>query len=342
MGEKYFVCACFYAKNIFLKQIKMHVEYRNKSQFLTAYRKILEENGYHDESETEKLILEIEDEVARRKRLGLYSLERQRVIKQSYTPIHPEIYTLKESFLSPKFLDLVQYCKDTDATFEGVFDYMQETEISRGYMIPVFTEEFCRMFLEEVQHFEQSDLPKGRPNTMNKYGVLLDELGFDPFFSTLREQYLVPVTRLLYPDQGGGELDSHKVFVVQYKVGEDIDLDCHYDNAEVTLNIALSPKDSYAGGNLYFGAMRTEYDAVDHWKEIEHKPTFGFLHRGQHMHGASPITAGERFNLILWMRASSVRNKKCPMCDNIPDLQEAIGFGDGFTKPEIVDICSVI
>ncbi|XP_060594013.1 2-oxoglutarate and iron-dependent oxygenase domain-containing protein 2-like [Ruditapes philippinarum] len=213
--------------------------------------------------------------------------------------------------------------------------------VSRSYVIPVFTDEFCKLFLEEVHHFEQSDAPKGRPNTMIKYGVLLEELGFDPFFTELREQYLKPITRLLYPDLGGGELDSHKVFVVQYKVGEDLDLAYHYDNAEVTLNIALSPKDSYKGGNLYFGAMRTEL-AVDRYKEIEHQPTAGVLHRGQHMHGAASITSGERFNLILWMRASIVRNKKCPMCDNIPDLVETVGFGDGFTKPETVDVCSVV
>lgn len=27
------------------------------------------------------------------------------------------------------------------------------------------------MLLEELDHFEKSDMPKGRPNTMNNYGV---------------------------------------------------------------------------------------------------------------------------------------------------------------------------
>lgn len=30
---------------------------------------------------------------------------------------------------------------------------------------------FCQALLEELEHFEQSDMPKGRPNTMNNYGV---------------------------------------------------------------------------------------------------------------------------------------------------------------------------
>ena len=49
------------------------------------------------------------------------------------------------------------------------------------------------------------------------------------------------------------------------------------------------------------------------------------------MHGALPITSGERYNLIIWMRASSVRNKLCPMCDKQPELISTEGSGDGFT-----------
>jgi hypothetical protein len=37
--------------------------------------------------------------------------------------------------------------------------------------VPVFTPTFCQALLEELEHFEQSDMPKGRPNTMNNYGV---------------------------------------------------------------------------------------------------------------------------------------------------------------------------
>ena len=50
------------------------------------------------------------------------------------------------------------------------------------------------------------------------------------------------------------------------------------------------------------------------------------------MHGANPITVGERYNLIIWMRSSSVRNKLCPMCDKYPQLVSTEGPGDGFTK----------
>lgn len=37
---------------------------------------------------------------------------------------------------------------------------------------PVFEKSFCEELVEELEHFEQSPAPKGRPNTMNHYGVI--------------------------------------------------------------------------------------------------------------------------------------------------------------------------
>lgn len=85
--------------------------------------------------------------------------------------------------------------------------------------------------------------------------ILLNELGFDEgFIIPLREQYLQPLTSLLYHDCGGCYLDSHKAFMVKYDMHEDLDLSYHYDNAEVTLNVSLGKE--FTEGNLYFGDMR--------------------------------------------------------------------------------------
>ena len=42
---------------------------------------------------------------------------------------------------------------------------------SRVYSFPVFTDSFCQLFIEELDNFEQTDITKGRPNTMNKTGA---------------------------------------------------------------------------------------------------------------------------------------------------------------------------
>ena len=85
--------------------------------------------------------------------------------------------------------------------------------------------------------------------------VLLSELGFDQgFLDPLRENYLQPLATLLFPEWvGPSGLDSHKAFTVSYEMEGDRDLACHFDNAEVTLNVCLGTR--FTGGELSFGHM---------------------------------------------------------------------------------------
>ncbi|NP_001348412.1 2-oxoglutarate and iron-dependent oxygenase domain-containing protein 2 isoform 4 [Mus musculus] len=140
-------------------------------------------------------------------------------------------------------------------------------------------------------------------------------------------------------DYGGGYLDSHRAFVVKYALGQDLDLGCHYDNAELTLNVALG-KD-FTGGALYFGGLFQAPAALKETLEVEHVVGSGILHRGGQLHGARPLCKGERWNLVVWLRASAVRNRLCPMCCQKPELVDDEGFGDGFTReePTTVDVC---
>ncbi|NXW57277.1 OGFD2 protein, partial [Eurystomus gularis] len=306
----------------------------------------LRERGCRSEEDFRAALREIEAEVQRRKQLIHQSVERKDIISKCYKRKHPEVYILQDSFLAPEFLEIVRYCTSPAAHLHGLLRYIESFSDKRIYRLPVFTEEFCQAFVDELENFEQSDMPKGRPNTMNNYGVLLNELGMDEtFISPLREKYLQPITALLYPDLGGACLDSHKAFVVKYALHEDLDLSSHFDNAEVTLNVSLG-KD-FTEGNLYFGDFSQDLTPMPKYIEIEHVGAQGLLHRGGQIHGALPIASGERWNLIIWMRSSAIRNQLCPMCNKKPELVEAEGFGDGFTEtledevPETVNLCSL-
>lgn len=288
------------------------------------------------------MLKQVEDEIERRKKLGRDSQRRKKIIITDYKPLHPDVYILQESFLADNFLSLVRYAKDdVTATADGLLSMIKHCDAEKVYSFQVFTPEFCKKFIEEISNFENTDLPKGRPNTMNNFGVLLNELGFDEnFFSPLRTNYLMPITRLLYPECGGNTLDSHKAFTVHYKIGEDLDLSYHYDNAEVTLNVSLGKE--FVGGELFFGDMRQVPLRDTECTQCEHVTSYGLLHRGQHMHGALPIQSGERINLIIWMRSSVVRNKLCPMCGMEPRLMPCSGEGDGFTTGNSVPVCSAL
>ncbi|XP_068461375.1 2-oxoglutarate and iron-dependent oxygenase domain-containing protein 2 isoform X2 [Clinocottus analis] len=330
-SRSFYICNCFTTDNIFLEDYKLHVRFSSEQQFTQDYQSPLRRLGCVTDQQFEDVLNKISQEVDRRRRLSETSAARAVAIKDMYQPLHPHVYHLQESFLAPKFKQIVEYCQSSNISGEGLADMLEEEAAAKVYRFPVFEKSFCEELLEELENFEQSSAPKGRPNTMNHYGILLNELGFDEGFLTpLRERYLHPLTSLLYPDCGGRCLDSHKAFVVKYDMNEDLDLSYHYDNAEVTLNVSLG-KD-FTEGNLYFGAMRQVPLSEMECSEVQHRVTEGLLHRGQHMHGALPISSGQRWNLIIWMRASQERNKLCPMCNRKPTLVEGEGFADGFTK----------
>ena len=175
--------------------------------------------------------------------------------------------------------------------------------------------------------------------------MLLNELGFDEGLLTpLREHYLSMIAGRLFPDCGGATLNSHRAFVVSYGPDADRDLDLHYDNSEVTVNISLD--DRFQEGELYIGRMLTDTQSMPRGSGAEycacqHQLGCALLHRGQQMHGALPLSAGTRHNLVIWMRSSATRNQLCPMCHQKPDLVTVSGVGDGFSLP-VVDVCCLV
>ncbi|NWY30101.1 OGFD2 protein, partial [Pheucticus melanocephalus] len=342
-GRPFRGCACFFTDNIFVGRFGLHVRYRDEPQLRRDYGRALRERGCRSEEQFREVLREIEAEVQRRKQLPRQSVERRAIISKCYKPKHPEVYTLQDSFLAPEFLEIERFCTSPGADLQGLLSYLESFSDKRIYRLPVFTEQFCQALLDELENFEQSDMPKGRPNTMNNYGVLLNELGMDERFLTPLRERLRPLAALLYPELGGACLDSHRAFVVKYALHEDLDLSSHYDNAEVTLNVSLGKE--FTEGNLYFGEFNQDPSPVPQYIEVEHACGRGLLHRGGQIHGALPIASGERWNLIVWMRSSAVRNRLCPMCRRKPELVQAEGFGDGFTEgeeqPQTVSVCAL-
>ncbi|XP_007936321.1 2-oxoglutarate and iron-dependent oxygenase domain-containing protein 2 [Orycteropus afer afer] len=335
-------CACFCSENLYVARYGLHVRFRGEQQLLRDYGPILRSRGCVSPKDFQQLLAELEQEVERRRRLGQESAARKALIASSYRPARPDVYTLlQDAALAPEFLAAAEYSTSPGAHLEGLLRQVETlSEKKRIYRVPVFTAAFCQALLAELEHFEQSDLPKGRPNTMNNHGVLLHELGLDELLVTpLRERFLQPLMALLYPEYSVGPLDSHRAFVVKYAPGQDRELGCHYDNAELTLNVALGK--TFTGGALYFGGLFQVPGALTDTLEVEHVVGQGILHRGGQLHGARPLGTGERWNLVVWLRGSAVRNRLCPMCCREPDLVDDDGFGDGFTReePATVDVC---
>ncbi|CEM03592.1 unnamed protein product [Vitrella brassicaformis CCMP3155] len=198
---------------------------------------------------------------------------------------------------------------------EAVMAALQPVEgASDVYYIPeVLTPTFRRLITEELSHAYQQQsgqLNFTRPNTMNNYGFVLEELGMREWLDGLMTSVVRPLASAAFPDWGGSSLDSHHAFTIAYSAKEDIHLDKHMDLSEVTLNICLGDE-TFTGGKVYFKGQRDhphEKDEKARQPSVAHLPGGALLHVGQHWHGAHPLESGRRQNLVFWARSSKFRS----------------------------------
>ena len=55
-----------------------------------------------------------------------------------------------------------------------------------------------------------------------------------PLITSFQQEYLWPICRRLYPLQAS-QFDDHHAFIVRYRGDEDLGLDMHIDNSDLTL-----------------------------------------------------------------------------------------------------------
>lgn len=86
----------------------------------------------------------------------------------------------------------------------------------------------------------------------------------------------------------------------------------HTDDAEVTLNVSLGR--GFTGGELVLRGLRNAAGDTKEAARITPQVGRGVLHLGTHFHEVLPVTAGERYALIMWARSSGYRATLCPCC----------------------------
>ena len=76
----------------------------------------------------------------------------------------------------------------------------------------------------------------------------MNHIGMHPVLSRLQRTLLQPISNLLFPVQADGGFDGHHSFMVQYKAGQDLGLDMHTDDSDVTFNLCLGR--NFSGASL--------------------------------------------------------------------------------------------
>lgn len=222
-----------------------------------------------------------------------------------YTPLHQAMFALEgaaklKEWLAPCFVRAVEAARSGGDPRK----YLTE-ELPGVYSFEMFTEEFCQMLLQEIEHAQRTSRSLlERPNGMNRYGLVLNQLGLEPLITCLQQEYVLPLQAILYPEQGSGA-DDHHCFIVRYAAEEDVGLDMHEDDSDVTLNVCLGK--TFTAATLSFCGMAAEADHRKLRHTYAHSRGRGLVHLGHHRHGADNIESGERVNFILWSTSSSYR-----------------------------------
>ncbi|KAI3717535.1 hypothetical protein L1987_69222 [Smallanthus sonchifolius] len=233
-------------------------------------------------------------------------------ITSSYQPLYRDLYKLNATnFFVPSFTKA--FMANNITRDESIKSIMSEPAPG-VYAFNMLEPRFCEMLVAEVENFEkwihETKFRIMRPNTMNKFGAVLDDFGMDAMLEKLMEDFIRHISNIFFADVGGFALDSHHGFVVEYGFNRDIELGFHVDDSEVTLNVCLGKQ--FSGGELYFRGVRCDQhmntEALpEEIFDYSHVPGHAIIHRGRHRHGARATTAGQRINLLLWCRSSVFR-----------------------------------
>ncbi|KAJ6977077.1 2-oxoglutarate and iron-dependent oxygenase domain-containing protein CP2 isoform X2 [Populus alba] len=233
---------------------------------------------------------------------------RQKIISH-YKPLKRELYLMHPvTFFVPSFMKAIN-----DNTEESLRSIISEP--SPGVLtFEMLQPRFCELLVAEVENFEawvnDTKFRIMRPNTMNKYGAVLDDFGLETMLDKLMNGFIRPISKVFFREVGGANLDSHHGFVVEYGKDWDVDLGFHVDDSEVTLNVCLGKQ--FSGGELFFRGTRCDKHVNTGSKPEEifdysHVPGRAVLHLGRHRHGVRATTSGHRINLLLWCRSSVFR-----------------------------------
>ncbi|KAK8958417.1 hypothetical protein KSP40_PGU017542 [Platanthera guangdongensis] len=238
--------------------------------------------------------------------------EYRQSIMSAYQPLHKELYNItSSSFFVPSFIEAIK--DNTEESFRKII-----SEPSSGvHSFAMLQPSFCELLISEIHNFEKwvtaVKFKTMRPNTMNKYGTVLDDFGFEAMLNKLMEEFICPMSKVFFPEVGGSTLDSHHGYIVEYGKDKDLKLDYHVDDSEVTLNVCLGKQ--FTGGELFFRGVRCDQHVNSETQpeeiiEYSHVPGQAVLHHGRHRHGARPTISGYRINLIIWCRSSAFREMK--------------------------------
>jgi len=182
--------------------------------------------------------------------------------------LHPALFDpdrVRTEWLHPtlvQWLDLKQAESDasalaTQGTSEACDASSLVTEEAHEiYSFPLLNERARGALMEEVAHFATTGIEARRPNSMNKYGLILNDIGLRPSLDAV-QALVQPLLASLFPVEAA-RLEGHHSFVVAYEQGKDVRLDVRTRHPTVytapfqrqpALPLSTSPRHQFPNAN---------------------------------------------------------------------------------------------
>eukprot|EP01063_Lacrimia_lanifica_P024222 TRINITY_DN3216_c2_g1_i1.p1 TRINITY_DN3216_c2_g1~~TRINITY_DN3216_c2_g1_i1.p1 ORF type:complete len:298 (+),score=59.41 TRINITY_DN3216_c2_g1_i1:50-943(+) len=213
---------------------------------------------------------------------------------QEYGRKHADLYTAEgvERYVRPEVRGV--WAAPSESALLSV---LEETEVKDVFAFELFERVFCERLIEELEHLAASGIPIRRPNGMNRYGVILEDVGLGATVRHVAFKYLAPLAQSLYPEYiNTNDVKEEFAFAIRYQEGEDVSLAPHSDASAFTMNLCLGRE--FTGGDVVF----YPHDDVN-GVHIPSRPGVALLHRGMLRHGATALRSGVRHNIVMWLVA---------------------------------------
>ena len=136
-------------------------------------------------------------------------------IVSTYKPLrkHPALFDATSGWgrwIEPALLEAVA---ELEAGNESAVRSLLRVEVEGSdasvYSFAIFTTDFCDRFIEELDNYYATGLPQPRPNSMNNYGIIVNQIGMQAVITRMQREVLLPLSELLFPVQARGGFTGH-------------------------------------------------------------------------------------------------------------------------------------
>ena len=201
--------------------------------------------------------------------------------------INPELYAWNIDWdkWTERFIHPQTRVRDWDAILKE-----EGTDL---YTWPLFTEEFCKMIMEEAEEANvwTVDRHENYPTT----DFLLEKIGLNELYMKVLREYGFPVARHVWGctgDSWGKDMAAEN-FLAKYTPSAQGHLDSHIDNSSYSITLALN--NDFTGGGTWYHRQQTLIKAQTGHVCLFPMPT--------HKHSGRYIDSGTRYIIVSFCKS---------------------------------------